>query len=59
MCFYEETVILTVLPDRLHLEVVSRGGSLVPHFLPTATVEPDVFAGEGLVQGFLVHEAQH
>jgi len=31
----------------------------VPHFLPTATVEPDIFAGEGLVQGLLVHETQH
>ena len=31
----------------------------MPHLLPTATIEPDVFTGEGLVQGFLVHEAQH
>lgn len=56
---YEEAVILAVLPDGLHLDVIAGRDSLVPHLLATATVKPDVFTGEGLVQGFLVHVTQH
>ena len=59
MCLYQETVVLAILPDRLHLEIVARGGALLPHLLPAATVEPDILTGECLIQGFLVHVAQH
>ena len=57
--FDEDDVVVTVLPDFPYLEVVTGGFTFVPEFLSAAAVEPDVGAGEGAADGFLVHVGEH
>ena len=59
MCFDQDGVVLTVLPHLAYLDVVAGGLALVPEFLSTTAVEPDIVAGQSAAQGFLIHVAEH
>ena len=59
VCLNQDAIAFTVIPDFPHFDVVARGLSFVPEFLTATAEEPDIVAGEGSAQGFLIHVTEH
>ncbi len=57
--FHQDGVVLTVLPHLTYLEIVAGGLSFVPELLTATAVEPDIGAGDGAADSFLVHVGEH